>query len=84
MNDLILLEDYSKELGLSSTITVDSLIKSHKILRQEYQKDQKTRLEEIQKGIEYSIKSRLKYNYVDINTFFDRPLREIINQYYEE
>lgn len=84
MDNKELLEEYSKELGLRTTITLDSLIKSHKILREEFRKDQKTRLEEITKGIEYGVKLRLTSNYVDINTFFDRPLRDIINQYYEE
>ena len=78
------LEDYSKEIGLGKYITLRELIASHRQLRKECQENYKERRDEIDKRVEEGVKNRLMYNYVDLGTFLDLPLREIINRYYED
>jgi hypothetical protein len=82
--DTKLLEEYSKEISPFGTLTLEQLINSHKHLRSVVMKENKDRQDVIDRGIETSVKLVLNYNYVDIRTFFNMSLREIINKYYEE
>lgn len=78
------LETYSKELGLYGTVSLSYLINSHRELRRECQENDKETRDEINRRVEEGVKNRLIYNYVDLGTFLDLPLREIINRYYED
>jgi len=78
------LEDYSKELGRTTPILLCDLINAHRTIRKNLIQSRINKQEEIQKGILEGIKTQLDYNYVDTNTFFDLPLKEIINRYYDE
>lgn len=82
--DTKLLEEYGKEISPFGTLTLEQLINSHKYLRSVVMKENKDRQDVINRGIETGVKLALNYNYIDIRTFFNMPLREIIDKYYEE
>jgi hypothetical protein len=83
-NMLKQLKDYSIELDITHPLSLFDLINSHRTIRKNFLQSKIETQEQIQKGIIEGIRTQLCYNYVNTNTFFDLPLREIINRYFNE
>lgn len=77
------LKEYSKELGTNS-MSLSTLIDAHRAIRMLLIEDRIKEHERIRNDITEGVKAQLFYNYVDTNTFFDLPLKEIINRYYND
>jgi len=85
MDNQQLLEEYSKELNVGYNITLPRLIESHKFLREQFQKTQRERKEEINNAIQQGINFSLRTdNYIKIEDLLKMSLQEICNNYYEE
>jgi hypothetical protein len=87
-NDLELLHEYSKELGLYDTFTIKSLIESHRQLRKiSAQKAEEFRTEckrGYDAGFESGTKHALEYNYLSREAIRNMKFRELVEILYEE
>lgn len=88
-NDLELLNDYSKKLGLQlGDFTVKSLIESHQSLRQHHQDWHEWWLSELraarERGLKEGRERALEFEYIEREKLKAMTLKEIADLLYEE
>ena len=72
-----MLKEYSKKLGLKQPITLSTLIESHQYLREQNQKSNEQRNEEIKKQLENLKQIQLNDDWIRIDTLRKMSIQEL-------